>query len=65
MNNRTLFALLAVFTIVGTLTMSSAYAEEGCPNCTLEDVRVAANESLLKIFQYQYGQIKQIMLIMI
>ena len=28
--------------------MSSAYAEEGCPNCTLEDVRVAANESLLQ-----------------
>ena len=27
--------------------MSSAYAEEGCPNCTLEDVRATAKESLL------------------
>ncbi len=47
MNNRTLFTLLVFLTVVGTLTMSSAYAEEGCPDCTLEDVRAAANESLL------------------
>jgi predicted secreted protein with PEFG-CTERM motif len=28
--------------------MSSAYAEEACPDCTLEDVRATANEMLLK-----------------
>ncbi len=48
MNNRTTFALLVLLTTVGTLTVSSAYAEESCPNCTLEDVRVTANEMLLK-----------------
>ena len=48
MNNRTTFALLVLLTAVGTLTVSSAYAEESCPNCTLEDVRITANESLLK-----------------
>jgi len=47
MNNRTSFVLLTVLTAVGAITMSSAYAEEGCPNCTLEDVRATAKESLL------------------
>ena len=48
MNNRTSFTLLALLTVVGAITMSSAYAEEACPNCTMEDVRITANESLLK-----------------
>ena len=47
MNNRTSFALLAVLTAVGTMTMSSAFAEEACADCTLEDVRATANEMLL------------------
>ena len=48
MNNRTLFTLLVFLTAVSTITMSSAYAEEGCPDCILEDVRATANEMLLK-----------------
>ena len=47
MNNRTSFALLAVLTAVGTISMSSAFAEEACADCTLEDVRATANEMLL------------------
>ena len=51
MNNRTSFALLAVLTAVGTLTMSSAYAAndlpQACVGCSGEDVREAANEMLL------------------
>ena len=52
MNNRTSFALLAVLTAVGTITMSSAYAEESnhlpqaCVGCSMEDARAAANELL-------------------
>ncbi len=54
MNNRTSFALLAVLTAVGTLTMSSAYAEvdrdlpEACVGCTMEDARAMANQFLLE-----------------
>ena len=54
MNNRTSFALLAILTAVGTLTMSSAYASEGndlpqaCVGCTMEDARATANEMLLQ-----------------
>ena len=53
MNSRTSFALLAILTAVGTLTMSSAYASEGdnlpqaCVGCTMEDARATANEMLL------------------
>ena len=50
MNSRTSFALLAVLTAVGTLTMSSAYAEEipqACVGCSMEDARATANEMLL------------------
>ena len=53
MNSRTSFALLAVLTAVGTLTMSSAYAEhhedlpQACVGCTMEDAREAANQMLL------------------
>ena len=47
MNNRTSFALLAVLTAVGTLTMSSAYAQ-ACVGCEETDVgRKAANQMLL------------------
>jgi len=46
------FALLAILTAVGTLTMSSAYAAgdlpQACVGCTMEDVRVTANEMLLR-----------------
>ena len=49
MNSRTSFALLAILTAVSTLTVSSAYAEElACVDCSLEDVRVAANQMLLE-----------------
>ena len=50
MNSRTSFALLAVLTAVGTLTMSAAYADElpqACVGCSMEDAREAANEMLL------------------
>jgi len=47
MNNRTSFALLAVLTAVGTLTMSSAYAQ-ACVGCEETDAgRKAANQMLL------------------
>ncbi len=52
MNNRTSFALLAVLTAVGTLTMSSAYATEdypaACVGCSMEDAREAAYQMLLQ-----------------
>jgi len=51
MNSRTSFALLAVLTAVGTLTMSSAYAQEipqACVGCSMEDARATANEILLQ-----------------
>ncbi len=50
MNIRTSFALLAVLTAVGTLTMSSSYAEEipqACVGCSMNDARATANEMLL------------------
>ena len=50
MYNRTTFALLALITAVGTLTMSSAYAveiPEACVGCSMEDARVTAKQSLL------------------
>ena len=62
MNNRTSFALLALLTAVGTLTMTSAYAEhheggdhmedhsdipQACVGCTMEDARASANQMLL------------------
>ena len=47
MNNRTSFVLLAVLTAVGTLTMSSAYAQ-ACVGCEEADNgRKAANQMLL------------------
>jgi len=47
MNNRTSFVLLAVLTAVGTLTMSSAYAQ-ACVGCEEVDAgRKAANQMLL------------------
>ncbi|MCE9652616.1 MAG: PEFG-CTERM sorting domain-containing protein [Nitrosarchaeum sp.] len=47
MNNRTSFALLAVLTAVGTLTLSSAYAQ-ACVGCEKTDGgREAANQMLL------------------
>ena len=49
MNNRTSFALLTVLTIVGAITMSSAYAEQQAfVKDILTDVRITANEELLK-----------------
>jgi len=51
MNNRTSFALLALLTAVGTLTMSSAYAADlpqACVGCTTEDAKEAAKQMLLK-----------------
>ena len=46
MDNRTSFALLAVLTAVGTLTMSSAYAQ-ACVGCEeVDNGRKAANEML-------------------
>jgi len=50
MNNRTSFALLALLTAVGTMAMSSAYAEEpnpACVGCSMEDARVMASEELM------------------
>ena len=56
MNNRTSFALLAILTAVGTLTMSSAYAQynaenlpPACVGCNIEDDRAAANDALMKL----------------
>jgi len=48
MNNRTTFALLAILTAVGTLTVSSAYAQVSCPDCDLDDPRLIAKQLLLK-----------------
>ena len=52
MNSRTSFALLAILTAVGTLTMSSAYAAgdlpQACVGCSMEDARTTANEMLLR-----------------
>ena len=49
MNSRTSFVLLAVLTAVGTLTVSSAYAEyqEACVGCSMDDARATANKMLL------------------
>jgi len=59
MNNRTTFALLALLTAVGTLTMSTAYAEdhvsgthmgdlpEACVGCSMEDAKAAAAADLM------------------
>ena len=49
MNNRTSFALLTVLTAVGAITMSSAYADQQAfVKDVLTDVRITANEELLK-----------------
>jgi predicted secreted protein with PEFG-CTERM motif len=49
MNNRTSLALLTVLTVVGAITMSSAYADQQAfVKDILTDVRIAANEELLK-----------------
>jgi len=49
MNNRTSFMLLTVLTIIGATTMSSAYAEQQAfVKDILTDVRITANEELLK-----------------
>ena len=48
MNNRTTFALLAVLTAVGTLTVSSAYAQLACPDCGPDDPRIIAKQLLLE-----------------
>jgi predicted secreted protein with PEFG-CTERM motif len=47
MNNRTTFALLAVLTAVGTLTVSSAHGQ-ACVDCELDDPRVIAKQLLLR-----------------
>ncbi|MGY5144512.1 MAG: PEFG-CTERM sorting domain-containing protein [Candidatus Nitrosopumilus sp. bin_32a] len=48
MNNRTTFALLAILTAVGTLTVSSAYAQTNpaCVGCSMEDAKVMASNAL-------------------
>jgi predicted secreted protein with PEFG-CTERM motif len=48
MNNRTTFALLVFLTAVGTLTVSSAYAQTNpaCVGCSMEDAKVMASEAL-------------------
>ena len=58
MNSRTSFALLVVLTAVGTLTISSAYAQSdgvreelgvpACVGCSIEDARAMANQFLLQ-----------------
>ena len=50
MNNRTSFALLALLTAVGTLTVSTAYAAEipeACVGCSMDDAKAAAAADLL------------------
>jgi predicted secreted protein with PEFG-CTERM motif len=52
MNNRTSFALLAFLTVIGTLTMTTAYAQvsttsPACVGCTMEDAKVMAAKSLM------------------
>ena len=49
MNNRTSFALLTILAAIGTMTISSAYAEqEAFVTDLLADVRITANDELLK-----------------
>ncbi len=48
MNYRTFFVLLAIFTTVSTLTISSAYAQVSCPNCELDDPRDIAKQLLIR-----------------
>ena len=49
MNNRTTFALLVLLTAVGTLTVSSAYAQTNpaCVGCSQEDAKIMASEALM------------------
>ena len=52
MNSRTSFALLALLTVIGTLTMTSAYAQvittpPACVGCTMEDAKIMATKSLM------------------
>ena len=47
MNSPTSFALLALLIAVGTLTVSSAYAQMACPDCGPEDPRAIARQLLL------------------
>ena len=49
MNNRTTFALLALLIAVGTLTMSTAYAQtySSCIGCTPEEAKIMAAEDLI------------------
>ena len=49
MNNRTTFALLVLLTAVGTLTVSSAYAQTNpaCVGCTQEDAKIMASKALM------------------
>ena len=50
MNNRTSFALLALLTAVGTMAMSSAYAQEqnpACVGCSIEDAKIMASKALM------------------
>ena len=49
MNNRTTFALLVLLTAVGTLTVSTAYAEinPACVGCTQEDAKKMALDDLM------------------
>ena len=52
MNSRTSFALLALLTVIGTSTMTSAYAQvvttsPACVGCTMEDAKVMATKSLM------------------
>jgi predicted secreted protein with PEFG-CTERM motif len=52
MNSRTSFALLALLAVIGTLTMTSAYAQvvttsPACVGCTMEDAKVMAAKSLM------------------
>jgi len=49
MNNRTSFALLVILIAVGTLTISSAYAQQqACPDCGDKDSKTMAAELLMK-----------------
>ena len=50
MNSRTSFALLAILTAVGTLSISSAYAVElppACVGCAQDEARASAKKSLM------------------
>jgi len=49
MNNRTTFALLVLLTAVGTLTVSTAYAQTNpaCVGCTQEDAKIMASKALM------------------